>query len=81
MVAIKPGRLICFEIKSWARKPRLDRRQLSRFSGWCKNAQAHGFLAWYNKNEWQFLPLKDVLAGRYDDENWIGLDAFLRVFA
>ena len=80
VVAIKSGKTLCFEIKSWARMPRLDKRQLSRFSDWCRNAQAHGFLAWYNRNEWRFLPLRDILAGRYDDENWIDLESFLRVF-
>lgn len=81
VVAIKPGRTLCFEIKSWAKKPRLDKSQLSRFSEWCTNASGHGFVAWYNKNKWLFLSVKDAEAGNYDDENWIPLEAFLKVFA
>lgn len=80
VVAIKDGRLLSFEIKSWARKPRLDKGQLSRFSEWCRNAQAHGFLAWYNQNRWLFLPLKDAEANRYDDEFWLDMNSFFRVF-
>ena len=80
IVAIKPGRTLCFEIKSWSKKPRIERKQLSRFSEWCENAQAHGFVAWYMQNEWRFLPLKDAQSNRYGDENWINLDSFLRVF-
>ena len=80
VVAIKGGKTLCFEIKSWAKKPRLDKSQLSRFSEWCSNAQGHGFVAWYTQNQWKFLPVRDAEAKRYDDENWINLDAFLRVF-
>ena len=80
VIAIRSGRLLALEIKSWAKKPKLARDQLSRFSDWCSQAGAHGFLAWYNQNQWRFLPLKDVEEGRYEDENWIGLDVFLKVF-
>lgn len=81
IVAIKDGRLLCFEIKSWARKPKLDRNQLSRFSEWCSNASGHGFLAWYNQNQWRFLPISDAKDNRYEDERWLDLDPFLKVFA
>lgn len=81
IVAIKSGRLLCFEIKSWSRKPRLDKKQLSRFSEWCHGAGGHGFLAWYNHNQWRFLPIKDAEANRYDDENWLDLESFFRVFS
>lgn len=80
IVALKPGKVLCFEIKSWARKPRLDRGQLSRFSEWCRNAQGHGFVAWYNQNTWRFLHMNDAEANKYDDENWFGLEPFLKVF-
>jgi Holliday junction resolvase len=80
VVAIKQGRLLCFEIKSWSRKPRLDKTQLSRFSVWCGQAGGHGFIAWYNQNQWRFLPVKDAEANRYDDENWLELESFLNVF-
>jgi Holliday junction resolvase len=80
VVALKEGRILCFEIKSWARMPRLDRTQLSHFAEWTRNAHGLGFLAWYNRNEWKFLPLKDVLSGDYSEGNWIKLGDFLRVF-
>jgi len=80
VLAMKSGKTLCFEIKSWANKPKLKKDQLSRFSEWCNNAQGHGFLAWYNQNQWRFLPLRDVESNQYEDENWIGLDAFLKVF-
>ncbi len=80
LVAIKGGRILCFEIKSWSKKPVLSMKKLDPFISWCKTAQAMGFLAWYNKNQWRFLPIKDAEARRFDDENWIGLEAFLRVF-
>ncbi len=80
LVAIKEGRVLCFEIKSWSKKPVLSKNKLTPFISWCKAAQAMGFLAWYNKNQWRFLPLMDAESRRYDDENWIGLEAFLKVF-
>jgi len=80
VLAIKSGKTLCFEIKSWAKKPKLQKDQLSRFSEWCSNTQGHGFLAWYNQNQWRFLPLKDVETNQYNDENWIDLDAFLKIF-
>ena len=81
VVAIKPGRTLCFGIKSWSKKPRLDKGQLSRLAEWCKNAAGIGFIAWYNANTWKFLPVKDAEKGRYEDENWIELEPFLRIFA
>jgi Holliday junction resolvase len=81
VVAIRSGRILAFEIKSWARKPRLDKSQLSRFSSWARNAQAHGFLAWYFRKNWRFLPIRDAEANRYEDENWLDLDAFIKVFS
>ncbi len=78
VVAMKNGNILCFEIKSWAKEPRLDKGQLSRFSGWCGRAGGIGLLAWYNTNQWRFLPLKDVLAGNYED--WLSLQDFMRVF-
>lgn len=80
IVALKAGRTLAFEIKSWSRMPRLDRKSARRLSDWAAGAGAHGFLAWYNKNEWRFLPLRDALAGNYSEENWIPLENFLRVF-
>lgn len=80
LVAIKDGKILCFEIKSWSKKPVLSKNRLGPFISWCKNAQAMGFLAWYKQNKWSFLALKDAEARKYDDENWIELETFLRVF-
>jgi Holliday junction resolvase len=80
LVAIKDGRILCFEIKSWSKKPVLSKTKLDPFISWCRTAQAMGFLAWYNKNRWRLLPLKDAEARRYGDENWIDMESFLRVF-
>ncbi len=81
IVAIKHGKILSFEIKSWSKKPKLERRQLERFSEWSGNAGALAFLAWYSQNEWRFLPLSDAEKGNYDDENWISLEDFLRIFS
>ena len=80
VLAIKSGKTLCFEIKSWAKKPKLKKEQLSKFSDWCSNTQGYGFLAWYNQNQWRFLPIKDAQTNQYEDENWIDLNSFLRVF-
>ena len=80
LVAMKIGKILSFEIKSWSVKPKLSKKQLTAFKKWSDNAGAISFLAWYNQNQWRFLPLKDAEAGRYDDENWIDLSSFLRVF-
>ncbi len=80
IVALKNGKTLAFEIKSWAKMPRLDKKSLERFSAWAAKAGACSFLAWYNRNEWRFLPLKDAAEGNYSDENWLGLEDFLKVF-
>jgi Holliday junction resolvase len=80
VVAIKSGRVLAFEIKSWARLPRIDKSQLARFSEWCAKADCHGMIAWYLQNKWRFLPLRDALSNSYAEENWIDLDMLLRVF-
>jgi Holliday junction resolvase len=80
LLAIKDGRILCFEIKSWSKKPVLSKNKLNPFILWCRTAQAMGFLAWYNQNQWRFLSLKDAEARRYEDENWIDLESFLKVF-
>lgn len=80
IIAMKSGNIFAFEIKSWAKKPKLDQDKIQRFREWLNQANALGFLAWYNKNRWLFLPLKDVEANNYDDENWIEMDDFFRIF-
>ena len=80
IIAIKSGNIFCFEIKSWAKKPKLGSDKINRFKEWCEQANGMGFLAWYNKNKWRFLTLKDIEDNRYEDENWIELDDFFRIF-
>jgi Holliday junction resolvase len=79
IVAMKNGRVLCLEIKAWAKKPKLERKKLERFKNWCENAGAMGFLAWRARNEWLFLPLKDAENNRYEDENWIAMENFMNV--
>jgi Holliday junction resolvase len=79
VVTLKNGKIFAFEIKAWATKPTLERRKLEHFKEWCNRAGAIGFLAWYNKNQWKFLPLKDAAAGRYEDENWLTHEHLLSV--
>jgi len=80
VVAMKAGKILSFEIKSWSTKPKLAGKQLQAFKQWSDNAGAMAFLAWYNQNKWKFLPLSDAEKNNYDDENWIDLDNFFRIF-
>jgi len=80
VVAIRKDVTLSFEIKSWAKKPRLDKDQLARFKEWSENAGAFAFLAWYNNNQWRFLPLKQAEEKQYEDENWIEFNNFINVF-
>lgn len=79
IVALKKGMIIAFEIKTWNRKPRLEKDQMNGFREWCERAGAMGFLGWRGRGRWSFLRLDDVVAGNYADENWISMDSFLRV--
>ncbi len=78
VVALKKGRVLCFEIKSWAKKPKLDKKKLQRFKEWCERADGFGFLAWYNKKQWRFLSLQDAENNNYDDENWFDMESLLK---
>lgn len=80
IIAMKSGNIFCFEIKSWAKKPRLDSDKIQRFKSWCDQASGMGFLAWYNQNKWLFLRLQDAEANNYGDENWIEMNDFFRIF-
>ncbi|MFH1978650.1 MAG: hypothetical protein ABIJ92_04965 [Candidatus Aenigmatarchaeota archaeon] len=80
VVALKKGRVLCFEIKSWAKKPKLEKKKLERFKEWCERADGFAFLGWYNENRWRFLTLKDAEAGNYDDDNWMQLNQLLEIF-
>ena len=78
VVALKKGRVLCFEIKSWTKKPKLEKSKLYRFKEWCRQADGFGFLAWYNKKQWRFLTLEDAENNNYDDDNWFDMDSFLK---
>jgi len=80
VVAIKKNNILCFEIKSWSKKPKLDKERLKRLKEWCETAGALGFLAWYNKNQWKFLPLADAEENRYDEDRWIPKEQFFKIF-
>jgi len=80
VVALRKDIILTFEIKSWAKKPKLDKTKLQRFKEWSVNAGAFAFLAWYNENQWSFLTLKQAEDGEYDDENWLSLDNLLEAF-
>jgi Holliday junction resolvase len=78
VVALKRGRVLCFEIKSWSTQPRLDKKKLQRFKEWCSRADGFGFLAWYNKNQWRFLRIEHAENNQYDEENWLDPDSLLK---
>ncbi len=59
LVAIKKGRVLAFEIKSWSTKPRLKDDEYREFREWCETAGAMGFFAWRRKkNDWLFIDIK-----------------------
>ena len=81
ILALKKGFALAFEIKSWKKMPRIEKRKLERFDSWCKNAGAIGFIAWRPAGgDWRFLPLADALNGRYEEPNWLGLSQLAEVF-
>jgi len=80
VVAIRKDITLTFEIKSWAKKPKVHKDQLKRFKAWSENAGAFAFIAWYNENQWRFLTLKQAEENQYEDENWMSLDNLLNVF-
>ena len=79
LVAIKKGRVLAFEIKSWSTKPRLKKEELKDFKRWCENAGAMGFFTWRRKNnDWMFLNIKDY--GKNDiKKDGISLDDLMFV--
>ena len=80
IIAIRKGTILSFEIKSWAKKPKLNKKKLQSFKEWSENAGAMAFLAWYNNNQWRFLPLKQAEENQYEDENWIDYNNFINIF-
>ena len=92
VVAIRKGQVLAFEIKSHAKKPRLKKDQLERFSGWCKKANAFGFIVWRRTSSedneplsasqrWLFLPIESAEKNDYSEERWVERDIlFLKVF-
>lgn len=78
IIAIKKGLIIAIECKSWSKKPRLDKKQLSNLRTWIDKAGALGFIAWKKPgNEWSFLRIEDAEANKYEDENWFALENLL----
>ncbi len=79
VLAIKKGLILAFEIKNHKTKPRLNKKQLSSFSEWCRRAGALGFVAWRRttppnltaSERWLFLRINDAEQGNYEDDNWI----------
>jgi Holliday junction resolvase len=92
VVAIRRGQILAFEIKSHAKKPRLKRDQLERFTEWCTKANALGFVAWRRTSSdndeplsasqrWMFLPIENAQKNDYADISWVERDVlFLKVF-
>ncbi len=79
LVAIKKGRILAFEIKSWSTKPRLKKEEFQEFKRWCEVAGAMGFFAWRRKNnDWFFLNIKDYENGDIKEDG-ISLEDFMFV--
>lgn len=79
IIAIKRSLIVAFEVKAWAKKPKLEIKKLQKFKEWCEKAGAMGFLAWYNQNQWKFLPIKDAEENRYEDDYWLTHENLLLV--
>jgi Holliday junction resolvase len=77
IVALRKGMIIAFEIKTWNRKPYIDKAQLAGLRGWCDRAGAMGFVGWRARGKWLFLRLEDAEQSNYRDENWISMERFL----
>ena len=78
IIAIRKGVVLGLEIKTWEKKPRIDKKQLAGLRGWCDKAGAMGFIAWRSAgNKWLFLRLEDAEANKYEDENWMQMENFL----
>ena len=79
ILAMKKGTILAFECKAHKAKPRLQKEKFRKFKEWCENAGAMGFLAWKApQNRWLFLRMEDVEKSNYADENWIGMNSFLK---
>lgn len=81
VLALKKGFALAFEIKSWKRMPKIEKRKLEQFGSWCENAGAIGLIGWrIHGGDWKFLPLTDALNGRYEDSYWLNLTQLATVF-
>ena len=64
LLAIKKGKILAFEIKSWSTKPSLRKEEMESFKDWCKISGALGFFVWRRKkNDWVFLDIKRYKGG------------------
>lgn len=80
VVAMRRGNILALECKAWSKKPSIEREKLERFAEWCRAAGATGFIAWRTSSDWLFLRLEDAIARKTGDENWVGLQTFLKIF-
>ena len=78
ILAMKNGIIVAVECKAHRNKPRIKPEKIQEMSSWCKQAGALGFLAWRApKQDWLFLPMKNLEAGLYEDEHWLSMETFL----
>lgn len=79
IMAIKKGIVVAIECKAHANKPKIPQEKALEMHDWCETAGALGFLAWRApKQDWMFLPIKNMIARTYDDENWLKMEEFLQ---
>ena len=74
IIAIKRGLVVAIECKAWAKKPKIEKRQLSGMREWCNRAGAVGLIGWRTTGKWLFLRLEEAEANNYDDENWMEME-------
>lgn len=64
LVAIKRGLILAFEIKSWATKPHLTKKETEMFKNWCEVSGGMGFFVWRKTGgDWVFLDIKKYNGG------------------
>lgn len=78
ILAVKKGLILGVECKAHQTKPKIQKEKVNEMKQWCEQAGALGFLAWHPpKRDWLFLPLKNLVENKYEDEHWIGMDSLL----
>lgn len=80
VLAVRNGAILAIECKAHTNKPKLQAEKVQEMRQWCDRASALGFLAWRApKQEWKFLPLKDLETRSYADENWLTVTQLLEI--